>query len=222
VADLHDTTEQYLLTVLELEEESIPPLRARLVERLGLSAPTVSETVARLEGDGFVHVADDRVIELTAPGRELAVSVARKHRLAERLLHDVIGLPWEQIHQEACKWEHVISDEVEQRLVELLGDPGVCPHGNAIPGSSNPPEREDEVTLDEVEDGSVRVTRISEELQTDVDLMRQLANAGLKPGGIGKVTTADGKGVRVVGTDGAGDEVELSSEVARLVFVVPS
>ena len=102
MTDLIDTTEMYLRTILELEEEGIPPLRARIVERLEHSGPTVSQTVARMERDGLVHVGADRRLELTVAGRERAVSVLRKHRLAERLLADVIGLEWELVHEEAC------------------------------------------------------------------------------------------------------------------------
>src|SRR5215813_10155995 len=124
----------YLRTVLELEEEGVPALRARIAERLSQSGPTVSQTVARMERDGLLRVGGDRHLELTDTGRSLAVRVMRKHRLAECLLVNVIGLPWEDVHVEACRWEHVMSEEVERRLVALLGDPSVCPHGNPIPG----------------------------------------------------------------------------------------
>ncbi|HTZ13190.1 MAG TPA: metal-dependent transcriptional regulator, partial [Mycobacterium sp.] len=104
--DLVDTTEMYLRTIYDLEEEGVTPLRARIAERLDQSGPTVSQTVSRMERDGLLHVAGDRHLELTDKGRALAVSVMRKHRLAERLLVDVIGLPWEEVHAEACRWEH--------------------------------------------------------------------------------------------------------------------
>src|SRR5690554_5225559 len=98
----------YLRTILDLEEEGIIPLRARISERLGHSGPTVSQTIARMERDGLVTVSDDRHLEFTGHGREKAISVMRKHRLAERLLADVIGLEWELVHDEACRWEHVM------------------------------------------------------------------------------------------------------------------
>ncbi|MBX6768819.1 MAG: metal-dependent transcriptional regulator, partial [Actinomadura rubrobrunea] len=131
---LIDTTEMYLRTVLELEEEGIVPLRARIAERLSQSGPTVSQTVARMERDGLLRVEGDRHLELTPTGRSLATRVMRKHRLAECLLVNVIGLPWEDVHIEACRWEHVMSEDVERRLVALLGNPTHCPHGNPIPG----------------------------------------------------------------------------------------
>ena len=120
MSDLIDTTEMYLRTIFELEEEGIVPLRARIAERLHQSGPTVSQTVARMERDNLVHVQGDRHLELTDEGRARATRVMRKHRLAERLLIDVIGLDWELVHDEACRWEHVISEDVERRLVELL------------------------------------------------------------------------------------------------------
>ena len=134
--DLVDTTEMYLRTIYDLEEEGVVPLRARIAERLEQSGPTVSQTVSRMERDGLLHVAGDRHLELTDKGRALAVAVMRKHRLAERLLVDVIGLPWEEVHAEACRWEHVMSEDVERRLVQVLDNPTTSPFGNPIPGLS--------------------------------------------------------------------------------------
>ena len=138
---MHDATEEYLETILEIEEEGIPPIRARLVERLGLSAAAVSEQVNRLVEQGYAQLLDDRTLRLTDSGRALAISIVRRHRLAERLLVDVIGLEWEKVHREADRWEHAISAEVEEKLVALLGDPATCPHGNPIPGSKHRVER---------------------------------------------------------------------------------
>src|SRR4051795_8890401 len=124
----------YLRTVLELEEEGVPALRARIAERLHQSGPTVSQTVARMERDGLLRVEGDRHLHLTELGRAHAVSVMRKHRLAELLLVNVIGLPYEEAHEEACRWEHVMSEAVEQKVYELLGRPTRSPYGNRIPG----------------------------------------------------------------------------------------
>ena len=114
MTDLIDTTEMYLRTILELEEEGFVPMRARIADRLGHSGPTVSQTVARMERDGLVHVGEDRTLALTEDGRQTAIHVMRKHRIAERLLADVIGLEWELVHEEACRWEHVMSEQVER------------------------------------------------------------------------------------------------------------
>jgi DtxR family transcriptional regulator, Mn-dependent transcriptional regulator len=135
--DLIDSTEMYLRTVLELEEEGVVPLRARIAERLDQTVPTVSQTVARMERDGLLTVTltGDRRIELTPQGRSAATRVMRKHRLAECLLVDVIGLDWQLVHDEACRWEHVMSETVERRLLEILGHPTESPYGNPIPGA---------------------------------------------------------------------------------------
>ena len=110
MTDLVDTTEMYLRTILDLEEEDIVPLRARISERLGHSGPTVSQTVARMERDGLVVLTGDRHLQLTPEGRVKAVHVLRKHRLAERLLSDVIGLDWEYVHDEACRWQPMLQN----------------------------------------------------------------------------------------------------------------
>jgi len=131
---LIDTQEMYLRTVFELAEEGIVPLRARIAERLAQSGPTVSETVARMQRDGLLQVVGGRQLALTETGRALAMRVVRKHRLAECLLSSVFQLPLAEVEIEADRWEHVISESVERRLVGLLGHPDHCPHGNPIPG----------------------------------------------------------------------------------------
>src|SRR5437016_6376696 len=176
----------YLRTIFELEEEGIVPLRARIAERLGQTGPTVSQTVARMERDGLLRLEGDRQLVLTESGRALATRVMRKHRLAECLLVGVIGLPWEEVHVEACRWEHVISEQVERRLVELLDYPVRCPHGNVIPGLGElgvpgdatdraaAAAREPAVPMDRAaaeQAGPVVVRRISEQVQSDADLM---------------------------------------------------
>jgi DtxR family transcriptional regulator, Mn-dependent transcriptional regulator len=195
VSDLIDTTEMYLRTIYELEEEGITPLRARIAERLQQSGPTVSQTVARMERDNLVHVQGDRHLELTPEGRARATRVMRKHRLAERLLIDVIGLDWEKVHDEACRWEHVISEDVERRLVELLHTPTESPYGNPIPGlaelgvaTAQSPFRNGNEQLQEVvrrgtgEPIRVVIVRMSEEIQKDVEMMGTLRLAGILPG----------------------------------------
>lgn len=180
---LIDATEMYLKTIWELEEEGITPIRARLVERLHLSAPAVSETVSRLEQDGLVRITSDRRLELTERGRSLAVGVMRKHRLVERLLTDVLNLDLEHVHTEACRWEHVISDRVEQRLAGLLSDPATDPYGNPIPGRDDAVPRSALVTLLEAaKDGAhATVKRYSERLQNDVEFMTRVREADVGP-----------------------------------------
>ena len=223
-SDLIDTTEMYLRTVYELEEEGVTPLRARIAERLKQSGPTVSQTVARMERDGLLTVEGDRHLELTTEGRKHATSVMRKHRLAECLLVDVIGMEWEEVHIEACRWEHVMSDSVERRISALLGTPTTCPHGNPIPGLDELgtlPDSEDVgplVTLEEAAargSGEAVVRRISEQIQPDADIMRHLRSTGVQPG-------------RTVQLARSGRDLELTTDsgtttvdgvIARHVFV---
>src|SRR5215510_10174764 len=171
MAEMHDTTEEYLESILAIEEEGVVPMRARLVERLGLSAAAVSETVGRLSEHGYVELHGDRSLRLTDKGRGLATTVVRRHRLAERLLVDVIGLEWEKVHAEAARWEHAISADVEEKLVLLLGDPATCPHGNPIPGTKAKQTNLDAIALSNAEPGPVVVTRVSERLEMSDDAL---------------------------------------------------
>jgi DtxR family Mn-dependent transcriptional regulator len=222
VSELIDTTEMYLRTIFELIEEGIPPLRARIAERLGHSGPTVSQTVARMERDGLLVVTPDRQIELTDTGFSLAARVTRKHRLAERLLMDVIGLDWELIHDEACRWEHVVSEAVERRLVTILDGPTHSPYGNPIPaleelGSNSPVGTASRwsVGTDCVGRKNLVVAHFSEHAQTDADLLARLSSAGVMPGSSVEVAREPG-GFRLVTDVGS---CVLPSDVAALVFV---
>jgi DtxR family Mn-dependent transcriptional regulator len=193
----HPAVEQYLETILELEESGVVPLRARLVERLGVSAPAVSETVKRLEREGYLTLDDERVMHLTATGRAYATSVLRRHRLAELLLVDVLKVPWSQVHEEACRLEHAISDNLEAHLVKLLGDPGACPHGNPIPGSGY--EAPDAVALaDLAVGGGFTVSRIPEELEFTPGLLEFLEDSQITPGRTGRVEAASPDGTVTV------------------------
>src|SRR5664279_2272467 len=197
MAEMHDTTEEYLESILAIEEEGVVPMRARLVERLGLSAAAVSETIGRLADHGYVELHGDRSLHLTDKGRSLATTVVRRHRLAERLLVDVIGLEWEKVHREADRWEHAISADVEEKLVLLLGDPATCPHGNPIPGTKRAQATKPRTTLIDSEDGPVEVVRISEKIELDDDALNLLAEALLIPGQRAIVTGRGPNGVTV-------------------------
>jgi DtxR family Mn-dependent transcriptional regulator len=223
VNDLVDTTEMYLRTILELEEEGVTPLRARIAERLHQSGPTVSQTVNRMERDGLLTVEGDRHLHLTGTGRNYAVRVMRKHRLAELLLVNVIGLPYEAAHEEACRWEHVMSEAVEARVYEMLGRPTRSPYGNPIPGLD---EFDADVAADSAPDaernlafpgltGAVIVRRICESVQTDADVLRQLHAAGVDPGAT--VRVAQDRDEVII--DQSGEQIRLPREVASRVFV---
>ncbi len=217
--DLIDTTEMYLRTIFELEEEGITPLRARIAERLHQSGPTVSQTVARMERDGLLRVEGDRHLQLSAEGRALATAVMRKHRLAECLLVDVIGLDYADVHEEACRWEHVMSEAVERKLLTLLGNPSVSPFGNPIPGldalGGSASAQQDTLTLLSTsatpEGVPVVIRRISEQLQEDADLLRSLSDQGVRPGVTVQAALANGS----VSIDGS----VLPPGVAQHVFV---
>jgi DtxR family transcriptional regulator, Mn-dependent transcriptional regulator len=226
VNDLIDTTEMYLRTVFELEEEGIVPLRARIAERLRQSGPTVSQTVARMERDGLLTVEGDRHLQLSDKGRELATAVMRKHRLAECLLVDVIGLDYADVHEEACRWEHVMSEAVERKLLTLLGNPTVSPFGNPIPGldalqGEEPPAPGRAAGVPDSlaaiarsvggEGRTVVVLRISEQLQEDAELLRRLAEQGVRPGATMVAHVVDGE----ITLDGA----LLPAGVAQHLFV---
>jgi DtxR family Mn-dependent transcriptional regulator len=225
VSDLIDTTEMYLRTIFELQEEGIVPLRARIAERLHQSGPTVSQTVARMERDGLLSVEGDRHLELSDEGLRLATRVMRKHRLAERLLTDIIGLDWELVHAEACRWEHVMSETVERRLIEILDHPTESPYGNPIPGldelgqTGNGEEfMHDVEPLDQVageDQVRVLVRRISEPIQTDEALMAALRRVGALPDKV--VTVTAGAEGFLVGC--GGETAEIDAEAASHMFV---
>lgn len=150
--------------------------------------------------------------------RETAVPTERKHALAERLLSDVIGLEWSKVHREAERWEAVISDEVEERLVDLLSDPGTCPHGNPIPHSRNRPDQSAAVPLASADEGLVRVVRIAEELEDDDEALLLLEGCGLVPGRLAEVAGRDGDHVKVIASV---SDVIVPPHVAALTFVEP-
>ncbi|PRI10290.1 metal-dependent transcriptional regulator [Leucobacter massiliensis] len=228
MADLIDTTEMYLRTILELEEEGIVPLRARISERLGHSGPTVSQTVGRMERDGLVVVTDDRRLELTVSGRTKAIHVMRKHRLAERLLSDVIGLEWPYVHDEACRWEHVMSERVERKLLAILGNPTESPYGNPIPGLDELGAIRAgsfqtgvtglaELLIEADRPVTARIRRLAEPLQVDPVLLEQLSAAGVLPGSTATFTR---RGAAVhVEVEGSSEALDLPGEVAAHIFV---
>ncbi|MEI2715805.1 MAG: metal-dependent transcriptional regulator [Candidatus Nanopelagicales bacterium] len=229
MSELIDTTEMYLRTVFELEEEGTPPMRARIAERLRQSGPTVSQTVARMERDGLLSVDDNRIIQLSPIGRSMAARVMRKHRLAECMLVDVLKLEWDQVHAEACRWEHVMSDEVERRLLDLLGYPTLSPFGNPIPALEEldaapdaPVTRQEGVTLlaaaaDDV--GYAVVLRIGETVQADEAGIAAFRRAGVRMGAAVKCRRrADGS----VQVGSGGEYTEIAADVAAHVWVRPT
>lgn len=230
MTDLVDTTEMYLRTILDLEEEGIVPLRARISERLGHSGPTVSQTVSRMERDGLVVVEGDRHLALTVDGRGRALQVMRKHRLAERLLSDVIGLDWAYVHEEACRWEHVMSEQVERRLLEILDYPTESPYGNPIPaleqigGSAAGRFLDGVINISSLVRSSTTPTsgiirRLGEPVQVEPELLQQLKDAGVVPGA--RATVSSEGSYVLVQVEGVEGGLELPTEVAVHVYLEP-
>ena len=218
----HPPLEEYLEAIHGLSEEGVQVIQARLVERLHHSPQAVSEMVQRLAADGYL-VRSAKGVELTDAGRSRAASVVRRHRLAERFLVDILGLPWEKAHVEAGRWEHVISDEVESRLVALLGNPTTCPHGNPIPGSTW--SRGPEVSMTTVEEGTtVRLDRITEQIETDSAALAYLSANGLIPGRDVTVRSRapDGTITLDVADNGHSQTIAVGAAMCRQLFVVPA
>ena len=211
----HPPVEEYLEAIWELEEEGTQVIQARLAEHLSHSAPTVSETVRRLRTDGYVK-ADGRILQLTDAGRERAESVVRKHRLAERFLLDVIGIPWHKTHIEACRWEHVMSDEVEQRIMAILENPATCAHGNPIPGIPGPVR--DLHALADIEPGDkVRLERVTEQVEVDLDALMYLDSHGFIPGAWAQVRSRAPDGTLTLDLDSG--SIALGPALAGQLYV---
>lgn len=222
MGDLIDTGEMYLKTVYELEEEGIVPLRARIAERLGHSGPTVSETVARLSRDGLLNIGQGRKLELTDTGRKIATNVMRKHRLAERLLADVIGVDWSELHDEACRWEHVMSETVAAKLSTVLSNTVTDPYGNPIPHMEVGPgehaaSRAGLVPLADIatdEPRDAQIVRFSEPLQVDKDLLVDLHAAGIGPGQTVRVGAIES----LIELTGPGGTLRITEETANHIY----
>lgn len=196
----HPAFEEYCEAIWELAEDDISVIQARIAERLDVSRPAVSEMIRRLEAEGLVAM-DKAKISLTAAGRQLAERVVRRHRLAERFLTDILGLSWADAHQEAGKWEHVISDPVEAAIDHLLGSPTTCPHGNPIPGSDYDVPTTTPLAAIAVGAGFV-VDRIPEELEFTPGLLDFLEDAAVLPGTVGTVTASSPDGTTTIEIEG--------------------
>jgi DtxR family Mn-dependent transcriptional regulator len=197
----HPAFEEYCECIYELQEDDVDVIQARIVERLDVSRPAVSEMVRRLEAEKLITI-DNNTIHLTKSGMTLAQRVVRRHRLAERFLTDVLGLSWAEAHHEAGKWEHVMSGNVESAMDRLLGSPTTCPHGNPIPGSEyHAPESRRLVDLAVGE--AFTVSRIPEELEFTPGLLDYLEHASILPGRTGTVTAMAPDGTMTVEVDGS-------------------
>jgi len=213
--EYHPAFEEYCEAVFELQEDDVDVIQARIAERLGVSRPAVSEMIKRMEHEDMVSV--DGQIRLTDRGRQLAESVVRRHRLAERLLTDVLGLSWADAHKEAGKWEHVISQPVEEAIDRLLGAPTTCPHGNPIPGAdyTAPPMHP---LVEIAVGGAFTVARIPEELEFAPGMLEFLEDADVLPGRVGTVTACSPDGTTTV--EIAGRHVGIGSFASARILVL--
>ena len=202
----HPAFEEYCEAIFELREDDVDVIQARIADRLELSRPAVSEMIRRMEGAGLVEI-NGGVIRLLPDGHALAETVVRRHRLAERFLTDMLGLSWAEAHDEAGRWEHVISPTVELAMMRALGDPTTCPHGNPIPGTDYQPPTS--VTLNTLSVGqSFTVSRIPEELEFTPGLLEFLESSSLLPGHSGTVTAVAPKGITVIEIEGQTVEID--------------
>jgi DtxR family Mn-dependent transcriptional regulator len=209
---------EYLEALYEMAEEGIPTQQARLAEWLAVSPASVSEAVKRLTLRGLLETGPNRRLRFTPEGRREAEVLVRRHRLAERFLVEVIGLPWHLAHEEATDWGRIVSDRVEERLIDILGDPATCVHGNPIPGSANAVDQEDLRPLHEVPAGEkVRLERLTEDLELDLDVMRFFEDGGLMPGASITVLAVAPDGTMTL--EVAGEKVGLGAHLADNLWV---
>ncbi len=215
------TIEDYLQTIYSLQTEGEDVISARLARWMRVTPPTAWATVHRMERDGLLDIDNKKMIRLTRKGLRLAENVARRHRISERFLTDILGLGWAEAHVEAHRFEHGVSPQVEERIYAILNHPTTCPHGSPIPGTGarlNP----NLLPLDTLKSGDTATVRfISEELEQDLELLRYLERGHVKPGQ--QITVRElvpSTGVVVI--DANGQTVSLGLAVAAKIRVQSS
>jgi DtxR family transcriptional regulator, Mn-dependent transcriptional regulator len=212
--------EDYLEAIYEMAEEGIPTQQARVAEWLGVSAASVSEAVKRLTRRGLLRLGEERRLGFSPEGRRLAEALVRRHRLAERFLVEVVGLPWHQAHEEATVWGRAISDQVERRFVAILGDPPTCVHGNPIPGSKRSVDHDGLRPLHTFNTGDRgRLERLTEDLELDLEVMRYLEESALMPGAEIEVEAVAPDATMTLDVEGR--RVALGSDIADNLWVRP-
>lgn len=217
-AQVPQGAQEYLECIFEMEEEGATILQARLSERLGVTPATVSQAVKRLTSEGLIEI-QDRKIRLTPLGIEVATPLVRRHRLAERLLTDILGIPWYRAHEEAHDWEHVISPEVEQRILEKTGAT-TCPHGNPIPGMTPPYERSKLIPLTELEVGEWgTLSLLTEDVELVTGILQYFQEHNLMPGATVKVAAVSPDGTLTLSVDGK--SASLGPSLADNLWITP-
>lgn len=211
----HPAFEEYCECIFDLREDNLEVIQARIADRLRVSRPSVSEMVRRMQDEGLITLDGNHIL-LTQQGEQLARRVVRRHRLAERFLTDILDLSWAQAHQEAGKWEHVMSEDVEKALERVLGNPTTCPHGNPIPGTNYQPPAA--MPLSQVGIGqSFTVSRVPEELEFTPGMLEFLEEYNLIPGGSGTVAGFGSTGDMMLEVNGT--QVEVESFATQRILV---
>ena len=218
---LNQASKEYLEAIYELGEEGQRVLQARIGERLGLAPATVSEGIKRLIGEGLVEVEGKRDLSLSDEGRLLAETLVRRHRLAERMLTDILGIPWHLCHEQAEDWEKVMTTEVEEAILAKLEPTPTCPHGNPIPGTTAPVQWSDlKAVADMAQGESGRLTRLLEDVELDHDVLKYLEDHSLLPGRDLTLVDVGPDGTRTLQVDGA--NVALGPRLADNLWVLPA
>ena len=218
-SDYHPAYEEYCETIFELKEDGVDVIQARIVERLQVSRPAVSEMIKKMANDQLVTIKKGS-ITLTKNGLKLANQVVRRHRVAERFLTDILGLSWAEAHHEAGKWEHVVSPRVEAAFLQLLDDPTTCPHGNPIPGSAYKLPKGTSVLAEISVGNAFIIERIPEELEFQPGLLEFLEESNLIPGENGTVTAVSPDGTTTV--DVKGKKVGVGAFASQRILVCTS
>ena len=209
MSDATVAEEEYLQTIFWLMEAGLPITGANIAKAMQLSPPTVHEMIKRLEKDGYVTRSADKILHLTEDGRVEAEQITRRHRMIERFLTDVLGIPWDEVHEEAERLEHAMSPVLEERMRAAIGEANTCPHGHPIDGV-----REQGAPLADVDIGAkVVVLRFENEAES---LLHYLKDVGLEPGLEGEVTAKDNETVLIESADG---KHEVTRTVAETVTV---
>ena len=219
--ELNQASKEYLEAIFELEEEGQRVLQARIGERLGLAPATVSEGIKRVVAEGLVEIAGKRDLALTARGRLLAETLVRRHRLAERMLVDILGIPWHLCHEQAEDWEKVMTTEVEAAILAKLEGDATCPHGNPIPGAPSTVRWSDLKPVAAMASGeSGKLTRLLEDVELDHDVLKYLEDHSLMPGYDLKLVDVSPDGTRTLQVDG--NNVALGQRLADNLWVLPA
>jgi DtxR family Mn-dependent transcriptional regulator len=217
--DLHPASKEYLESIFELEEEGQKILQARIGERLGLTPATVSEGMKRLAAEGLTTVGQGREIVLTDRGRAVAETLVRRHRLAERMLVDILGIPWHLCHEQAEDWEKVMTSEVEEAILAKLEGDATCPHGNPIPGAPSVVPWSDLKAIGAMRLGeNGRLTRLLEDVELDHEVLKYLEDHKLMPGADVELVEIAPDNTRTLAV--AGEQVALGPQLADNLWVL--